>query len=270
MPGPPVEGRAKRFFRVPKTVGHLLAYFGAVWGAIGLLAIVLSVFSLYAALVALAIFIVATVALGQQSWLLLRARQRVLVEKDVPLLWGMVRLIAWDPVEGVLVLRNKSVAFSDDDLHDGQGGVRFLYPVMGEELALRIPLEVQTLRFADENVLTQEYLSLTIRGTMKWRLVDVRKFYLLVSRELRSTTDAGGAVQTSASHRPTASGDAAGASDGTTRQLLNAAIEWLRVIAEEHSRKVVSRVKSGLLLADRVSAAIPEMKAAAVAPNATG
>jgi regulator of protease activity HflC (stomatin/prohibitin superfamily) len=223
----------------------------AVWGAFALLMLIVSLFSTVMKWVALLLFLGATGATVQQIWKLLRARQAVLERKDVPLLWGFVRLIAWDPIQGVLVLKNKVVSFSDDNLHDGQGGVRFLYPVLGEELALRVPLEVQTLRFADSNILTQEYLRVSARGTMKWRIVDVRKFYLLVSRELRSTSDTQAAVTVRAPAEQTA---AAGTAGGTSAEaMLTSAMEWMRILAEEQTRMVISRTKSGLLMADRLS-----------------
>ncbi|HTK77028.1 MAG TPA: SPFH domain-containing protein, partial [Gemmataceae bacterium] len=251
---PPATNASKGtggFPQPPSTFGQMSLYLLVVWAAVGILAVVVSLFSIYTKILAAVVFLAATVAVGEQVWKLMRARQRVLTEKDVPILWGFVRLIAWDPIEGILILSNKSVGFSDDNLADGRGGVRFLYPILGEELALRVPLEVQTLRFADENVLTREYLSVTIRGTMKWRIVNIEKFYLLVSRELRSTTDRNDRVTLSPSTRPAESGDSP--SEPTIVRLLNAAIEWMRVLAEEQTRFVVSRARSGLLIADQLS-----------------
>lgn len=223
----------------------------AGWFAFALLMFIISWFSVVAKYLALALFLGATGATIQQLWKMLRARQQVLDRKDVPLLWGFVRLIAWDPIQGILILKNKSVSFSDDNLHDGQGGVRFLYPVLGEELVLRVPLEVQTLRFADSKILTKEYLSVSVHGTMKWRIVDIRKFYLLVSRELRSTSDVRGPVTLKQPSTPSAHESA--------EVMLNSAIEWMRVIAEEQTRTVVSRAKSGLLIADRLNQEMPEV-----------
>ena len=237
--------------RAPQNFGEMLLYLLGTWALIGIICLIASFFSIYAKIVALLFFLVATGAAVDQLWKLLRARQRVLVDKDVSLLWGFVRLIAWDPIEGVLILQNKNVGFSDDNLQDGRGGVRFMYPILGEELALRVPLEVQTLRFRDENVMTREYLSVTISGTMKWRIVNIQKFYLLVSRELRSTTDHNDRVIISPSTRPVSSGDPAGG--GTISRLLIAAIEWIRILVEEQTRIVVSRSNSGLLIADRLS-----------------
>ena len=260
-----VEGRVTsvrddRSLRVPSSIKELLTYLVAGWGCIGLVALVVSLFSTYAAVVALLTFVAATGVSLHQTWLILNARQRVLSRKQVPLLYGLVHLIAWDPTEGVLVLRNKGVFFSDDDLHDGRGGVRFLYPVLGEELALRVPLEVQTLRFEDDNVLTREYLSLMIRGTMKWRITDINRFYLLVSRELRQTSDAGGRVRSTPTTKDEPTGDPS--PPDTIELLVRSAIEWLRVLAEEQTRLVVSRIGSGLLIADRLAGEVPEVKGA--------
>lgn len=243
------------FARVPATVPELLFYVGLSWVVIVLASLVLVPFGTIPQLVALVCVLFGTLAAAQQAWLILYARQAVLSRKRVPLLWGTVTLIAWEPTEGVLILKNKAVHFSDDDLNDGVGGVRFLYPILGEELALRVPLETQTLHFADQNVLTREYLHLSVRGTMKWRIVDIRKFYLLVSRELRSTSE------------PTQTLQSVGAIDhddgrGGSARLINATIEWLRALAEEQTRIVVSRVRSGLLIADRIAAEVPEVRAA--------
>jgi regulator of protease activity HflC (stomatin/prohibitin superfamily) len=236
---------------MPATLGELTIHLAATWLLIALLSLVMSLFSLPAAIAGAIIFIAVSAATAQQLWVLLRARQRVLSLKNVPLIWGCIRLIAWDPVEGVLILRNKRVEFCDDNLTDGCGGVRFLYPILGEELALLAPLEVQTLSFRDENVLTREYLSVTIRGTMKWRIADLRKFYLLVSRELRSTTNEDDRESISRSTRPLDSGGSSPQS--AMRQLLRAAIGWMQVLVEEETRTVVSRARTGLLIADRLS-----------------
>lgn len=244
--------RIPRFsLKVPETIGQLTLYLVAGWLIISVVAGLLALFSIYLAIAGLILSLASTAVVGQQVWGLLRARQRVLVKKNVPLLWGFMRLIAWDPVEGVLILRNKSVEFCDDNLEDGRGGVRLMYSILGEELALRAPLEVQTLAFCDEKVLTREYLSVTVRGTMKWRIVDVRKFYLLVSRELRSTTNHNDQETISPSTRPVITGDES--AESAIRQLLRAAIGWMQVLVEEETRAVVSRARSGLLIADRLS-----------------
>lgn len=153
----------------------------------------------------------------------------------------------------VLFLRNKDVGFLDDQLDDNHGGVRCIYPILGDELALRVPLEIQTLEFADDEVLTREYLSVTIRGSMRWQITDLRRFYLQVSRELRSTGELADQRQQS-QLKAAPQGSLGSTTDATTRgKLMAAAIEWLRLLAEERTRTVVSRVSSGLLIAERLT-----------------
>jgi hypothetical protein len=88
---------------------------------------------------------------------------------------------------------------------------------------------------------------------VKWKITDLKQYYLQVSRELRSTgeiTDRGG----KASYINTQTGDngAAVPAMSTNGKLMASSIEWLRLLAEERTRTVVSRVSSGLLIADHV------------------
>lgn len=253
-------------FKVPTTAGELAIAMFIAWSAISFVSLLLLFFGRVASLVGFVTFCLVTLAALHQAWVLVTARQRVLTDKDVPLVYGMLRLIAWDPTEGVLILKNKTVHFTDDDLHDGKGGVKFIYPMLGEELALRVPLEVQTLAFTDTNVLTREYLNLSIRATMKWRIVDIQKFYLLVSRELRTTSEKQGEMQELAQ---TAQRAAKVNSNRMVVQLMNASVEWLRGLAQEQTRLVVSRVRSGLLIADRLMADVPEVRGVDVLSAAT-
>lgn len=243
--------------KAPKSIGELVLWLFIGWSAIAFLCLIVSFFGRMIAFVSLGLFAVVTLLALHQGWTLLTARHRVLTEKDIPLLYGLVRLIAWDPTEGILLLRNKQVDFADDDLHDGKGGVKLLYPMFGEELALRVPLEVQTLGFTDTNVLTREYLNLSIRATMKWRIENIQQFYLLVSRELRSTGEQGGEVQELAQ---TARQHVKVSAQRMVVQLMNASVDWLRGLAQEQTRIVVSRVRSGLLIADRLMADVPEVR----------
>ncbi|HEX8342598.1 MAG TPA: SPFH domain-containing protein [Tepidisphaeraceae bacterium] len=254
--------------KVPSTFRELLTLLGLGYIGIAALCLILSFFGPGAAVIASLLFATTSIATAYQMWLLLHARQNVLIKKEVRLLWGMAKLVAWDPTEGVLILKNKSVTFADSDLQDGAGGVRFLYPILGEELALRVPLEVQTLSIRDENVLTREYLNLKVRATMKWQIVDVRKFYLLVSRELRTTGDHNDVIHQSTTTKSIPTGDVDAKS--TVNRLLTAAIEWLRGLAEEQTRLVVSKVRSGLLIADRLATQVPGLGGLAAAPEEVG
>jgi hypothetical protein len=119
-------------------------------------------------------------------------------------------------------------------------------------------------------VLTREYLSVTVSGTLKWRIVDIRKFYLLLSRELRTTADH---VHTERTDYLTPGDREDGVIDGEARirksitNRVALAITWLRVLTEEQTRFALSRVSSGLLIADRLANDMPEIRAVAGEPR---
>jgi regulator of protease activity HflC (stomatin/prohibitin superfamily)/DNA-directed RNA polymerase subunit RPC12/RpoP len=249
-------------FKIPTSIPGLLRWLVTAWFATVLALLLLGVFSTPILVFSLLAISVLTFVAAREAFGLLRARERVLQAGEVPLLWGMVKIVAWEPTEGVLVLRDKKISFKDDTLHDNSGGIRLLFPILGEELALRVPLETQSLHFSDDDVLTREYLTLTIRGTMKWRIIDIRQFYLLVSRELRYANDKREGMATP-SPRPAARMDGL-AQASTVEQLKTAAIEWLRWMAEEQTRAVVSRISSGLLIAEQLAGEMPEIRGGAI------
>lgn len=160
----------------------------------------------------------------------------------VPFWGGFGAVVCWNPTEGVLFLKNKNIDFVDSNPNDG-GGVRFFYPMLGEELMLRVPLEIQTLSFKDSEILTKEYVPLALKGTLYWKVVDLAKFYLLVSKEIHVADDA-------EKHEVKAS---------ATRPKFEVAEYWLRSMAEEKTRSVVSQMGTGLIISDRLSADLPSM-----------
>ncbi len=256
----PVNNEAERIRKrspqtlLPETIGGVLWGLLGFWLGLALLALAANLIVSGAGLYTIAAFGVSTLIIAAVALKVARAKRRVLTERDVPILFGLAHLVAWDPVEGALFLRDKNISFVDDCLEDGCGGIRCIYPMFGDELALQVPLEVQTLKFADDKVLTREYLSVTIRGSIKWQVTDLRRYYLRMSRELRSTGELA-----DRGRRP----DVPPVLDGkmpqlgdtraTQGKLMTAAIEWLRLLAEEETRTQVSRVSSGLLIAERMS-----------------
>ena len=54
------------------------------------------------------------------------------------------------------------------------------------------PLKCRPLEYSDENVLTCKYVPLKMTGTIYWRIIDVARFYLLVSRDIHKVDDRGG------------------------------------------------------------------------------
>jgi regulator of protease activity HflC (stomatin/prohibitin superfamily) len=177
-------------------------------------------------------------------WLLVQlvlAKGKVLGAQEVPLWNGFTKLVSWNPNEGVLFLKNKQIDFVDNNPHDG-GGIRVIYQLLGEELALRVPLEIQTLSFTDTEVLTREYMPLSIQGALYWKVIDLRLFYLLISKEVHSASDKG-------THSIRATGG---------RPQFEVAEYWLRSMAEEKTRTIVSRVGTGLLIADQLASDLPK------------
>lgn len=199
----------------------------------------------------LVLFLGASAAIFLPTLRMLFGIREVLGRKEINIFFGIAKLIAWDPIEAVLVLKNKQVSYVDDNLYDG-GGIKVIFPILGEELACRAPLDIQTLDFRDGNVVTKEYLPLTIEGTVKWRITNLQRFYLLVSQGIKAVSDQSiKEINDSGrnSHTPIAN------------RKIESAEQWLRYIAEEQTRSVVAHVNTGLLVAERVTADLPpEMK----------
>lgn len=195
---------------------------------------------------------------------LLLAKKRAVEYGSAKAWFGILQVAAWDPTEGVLFLKDKMLEYVDSQPNDG-GGVRVLLPFLGEEEACRVPLEVQTLQYWDEKVLTREYVPLKLKGIVYWRIVDVARFYLLVSREVHRIDDRGGHAVAQPRAQTT---ERLRLRSGTAHQL-EAAEEWLRSIAEEQTRSVVARVRTGLLVAEEIAAALPPGLREQVVPAAS-
>lgn len=117
-----------------------------------------------------------------------------------------------------------------------------MIPLLGEELACRVPLEIQTLNFQDDEVLTKEFLPLKVKGTIYWKINDLNSFYINVSKEVHTIDNRG--------HHSVKS---------YKNDQMNTADTWLRSMAEEKTRAVIGRMGTGLLMADRLSADVPDI-----------
>lgn len=226
-------------------IARAIRHIGILWALTVALALLvaglLPVGGVLGGLLAVAGTILGAYGVGQ----LIFAKARVLREHEFGMWGGLIRLISWNPTEGVVFLKNKQIDLIDDNPHDG-GGIKVVYPLLGEELVLRAPLEIQTLAFGDSNILTKEYVPLSIKGTIYWRISGIDRFYLQISKNLHSVDDAG-------RHAVTTFGQNA---------KLEMAEQWLRAMAEEKTRMIVSQVGTGLLIADQLatdlSKAIPD------------
>ena len=248
----PIEGfsQAERGYPSSTGIGRVLLAYLMIWTILLLFTMATLAASRLLGDLAILGLLFATFVLMLHSIILLTAKSRVLRKGSQPLLFGLLNLVAWNPTQGIVILKNKVVHYVDDNLHDG-GGIKLIYPIFGEEVALRVPLEPQSLLFEDHDVLTREYLPITVRGTIKWRIVSLEHFYLLVSSDLRKTGQGFQAELKQAK-------ETAGAQhEVESRRKLGLAVEWLRWTAEEQTRAVVSRLSTGLLVADQVAADLP-------------
>ena len=236
-------------------------FIAVTWGVLALLWVISWIIPALA-FVANVLLIAGSMLLGLIAVRLVLAKVRVLKTGDVPLMAGMLRLIAWEPTQGVVILKNKAVKFVDDNLADAGGGIRLIYPILGEELALRVPLELQSIEFEDAEVLTREYLPLDVKGTIKWRIIGLDRFYLLVSKELRRANEGGESTVCAFDEGAAGSYDA--------QRKLGAAEEWLRLMAEEQTRTIVSRINTGLLIAEQIAEDLPAEVKERVAGHVVG
>ena len=222
----------------------------AVAGAVPVLVILFTALVLGTSpgMIAAGIVILALIPLLAVAYLMM-VKGRALREhkREVDLFAGLVKLILWDPTEGILLLRNKQIDFVDDNCRDG-GGLRFLYPPFGQELGLRVPLTLQTVEFEDTNVYTRDSIPLFMRVMIWWRIKDLREYYLSVSQEVHQLND-----RRSHSEGGT---EGRGAKNSAAAQL-EAAELWVAMTAEEEARAFVSGISTSLLVADQIMADLP-------------
>ncbi len=250
----PIEGfsQAERGYPTTTGIGQVLLIYFMLWALLFLLCMGVVALVPFLGWLAISFLMLASLVLAVHGIILLTAKSRVIRKGDQSLLFGLMSLVGWNPTQGILILRNKVVHYVDDNLHDG-GGIKLIRHMLGEEIALRVPLEPQSLIFEDEDVLTREYLPITVRGTIKWRIVSLEHFYLLVSSDVSKV-----------GQRPELKSELKQMHEAgipryevESRRKMALAVEWLRWTAEEQTRAVVSRLNTGLLVADQVAEDLP-------------
>ncbi len=100
---------------------------------------------------------------------------------EIDLLGGWVKLILWQPNEGVVVLRNKNVVYVDEK---GKGGIKYIYPIRGEELRARVPLTIRMLTWEDDKVLTRESLQIHMKVVVWWNVSNIVKYVFDIDRSV--------------------------------------------------------------------------------------
>jgi len=100
---------------------------------------------------------------------------------EIDLLGGWVKLILWQPNEGVVILRNKNVVHVDEK---GKGGIKYIYPIRGEELRARVPLTIRMLTWEDDKVLTRESLQIHMKVVVWWNVSNIAKYVFDIDRSV--------------------------------------------------------------------------------------
>jgi regulator of protease activity HflC (stomatin/prohibitin superfamily) len=149
-----------------------------------------------------------------------------------------------------LFLKNKRVC----DVIYGQtrgGGTAIIYPILGEEVRMKIPLTFRPCEFRDFRVLSGDGIHLQVRLTFWWRILDERgleTFYLVVDREIHKATDTD-AEQVLTPEAPRLDGLSQRVTHRELGSEHHAAEIWIRKIVESCTRNLVSRTTANRALA---------------------
>ena len=71
---------------------------------------------------------------------------------EIPLYGGLVKYITWQPLEGIITLRNKQRFFVDQS---GKGGSKFIFSIIGDEALPRISLSSNSVDW-EQMITTKE------------------------------------------------------------------------------------------------------------------
>lgn len=165
------------------------------------------------------------------GWLvayILSARFRAIRDRqrELTLFGGYVKLILWEPNEGLVLLKNKQLS---EIIETGEGGTKFIFPIRGDEVRARFPLTLRMVTWEDHNILTRESIQVRMKVAAWWRATSLKNFVF--------TIDSG--IHTEKLHQ-----DAG---------LLEAAEQWLKTITESTLRTLVSHSSIALLVSSRAT-----------------
>jgi regulator of protease activity HflC (stomatin/prohibitin superfamily) len=146
--------------------------------------------------------------------------------REMELVGGWVKLVLWEPNEGVVILRNKAIT---EVLEDGEGGKKFIFPILGDEVKARFPLTTRLLEWEDARILTRESIQVKMKVAAWWKATSLREFAL--------TIDTG--IHVNESHRNVG--------------LLEAAEHWLKTLTESTLRSIVSHASIATLVSSQAS-----------------
>jgi regulator of protease activity HflC (stomatin/prohibitin superfamily) len=121
-----------------------------------------------------------------------------------------------------------------------------IYPFLGEELRIRVPLTVQLTWFEDERVLTREAVQLKVKVAIWWQVSDLERFFYQIDSEVHRFRD--GMQPLHIDERATAT--------PVPRGQLGMAELWLRTLAESCLRKLVSETNTLHIVSKQVSSGL--------------
>jgi hypothetical protein len=190
------------------------------------------------------LFICGGVAAAYIRAAIAKAQAIRLGKREVDLFFGLIKLVLWEQNEGLLFLKNKRVTgivFGPDD----GGGTKLIFPFLGDELKLHLPLTLQMCWFEDRDVVTRESIRLFMKLAIWWKVKDKRgidDFYRLINKEIHvgSSGSVSEAVYTAS--------DLGRGSKGSRRAELIVAEKWIQTLAESCLRKIVSHTSTAFIV----------------------
>ena len=145
-------------------------------------------------------------------------------QNNVVMFGGAVRLLSWEQNEGLVLLKYKKVS---EVIVEGGGGMRFIYPIRGEELRARIPLTLRLITWNDTDILTRESIQVMLKVAVWWRVADLKKYIFTIDTRVNV--------------------------DNSRLEMgpLGAAEEWLQTLTESSIRTLVSQISVALLVSSK-------------------
>jgi hypothetical protein len=190
------------------------------------------------------LFICGGLAAAFIRYALAKAEAIRLGKREVDLFFGLVKLVLWEQNEGLLFLKDKSVKGIVYGPDDG-GGTKLIFPFLGDELKLHLPLTLQMCRFEDHDVVTCESIRLFMKLAIWWRVKDkegINAFYRLINKEIHVGTSE------SVPEAIYAATDLGKGIKGSRRAELVVAEKWIQTLAESCLRKLVSHTSTAFIV----------------------
>ena len=176
---------------------------------------------------------------------LLLAKQRAIAGKNVSILFGLGRIVVWEQNEGLVFQRDKRISDIVMGTEQG-GGLRIIYPLVGEELKSRVPLSLQLTWFEDQRVLTREAVQLTVKIAIWWSIDNLEKYCFQIENSVNSLDN---------TRRPGGNYGRFPVARPIDRK--STAEVWIQTLAESCIRQLISETSTFLIVSKRASSGLP-------------